>query len=367
MDMIEKLGALAKKMRTSAGNINTEEATKNALIMPFLSIVLGYDVFDPTEVVPEFTADVGIKKGEKVDYAIMRNGQIQMLIECKKYGELLGVNHASQLYRYFSVTPARIAILTNGIRYQFFTDLDNPNKMDDKPYLELDLDNVDENIIPELSKLTKKEFDVDVITNSAGELKYLQEIKKIIGIQFVDPEEEFVRLFISRCYNGKATRPVVEQFKNLASIALAQFISDKVNERLKSAIKKADNPSTVSDVEIGVVKTPEIEADARVIEPSEDELMAYNIVRAILCQQIGMERVFYRVAQAYLSIFLDNTNRKPICRFYLKKSEKFIGIINDKKEEMRRPIVRLDEIYQYANQLLLTTRMYENPEVLAQV
>jgi predicted type IV restriction endonuclease len=97
--------------------------------MPFIS-ALGYDVFDPVEVIPEFTADVGIKKGEKVDYAIKQDGKIIMLFECKCCNGSLDDCHASQLYRYFSVTEARIAVLTDGIIYRFYTDIEQPNKMD---------------------------------------------------------------------------------------------------------------------------------------------------------------------------------------------------------------------------------------------
>ncbi|OOF29807.1 type I restriction endonuclease [Salinivibrio proteolyticus] len=137
MDFIERLQALSKKVGQLADSIETEEATKTALVMPFLHNVLGYDIFDPSEVIPEFTADTGTKKGEKVDYALMKDGEVQILIECKKVNETLSPKHSSQLYRYFSVTNARIAILTNGCEYQFFTDLDAPNKMDNKPFTEI--------------------------------------------------------------------------------------------------------------------------------------------------------------------------------------------------------------------------------------
>ena len=96
--------------------------------MPFISSVLGYDVFDPSEVVPEFIADVGVKKGEKVDYAIFKDGQVQILIECKKIGDPLDLRYASQLFRYFAVTSARIAILTNGQEYHVYTDGDATDK-----------------------------------------------------------------------------------------------------------------------------------------------------------------------------------------------------------------------------------------------
>lgn len=117
MAFSDGLAGLAKKIRDTRDSVQTEEATKNAFIMPFISNVLGYDVFDPSEVVPEFIADVGVKKGEKVDYAIFKDGKIQILIECKKIGDPLELRYASQLFRYFAVTSARIAILTNGQQY----------------------------------------------------------------------------------------------------------------------------------------------------------------------------------------------------------------------------------------------------------
>ncbi len=78
MDFIDRIRDLSTRIPKQLEHIQTEEATKNALIMPFIS-ALGYNVFDPTEVVPEFTADVGIKKGEKVDYAIHLDGKPIML------------------------------------------------------------------------------------------------------------------------------------------------------------------------------------------------------------------------------------------------------------------------------------------------
>lgn len=160
MEFEERLSALAAKIQNQRDAIQTEEATKNAFVMPFISTILGYDIFNPLEVVPEFTADVGVKRGEKVDYAIMREGEVQMLIECKKSAEALRIEHASQLFRYFSVTNARIAVLTNGEIYNFYTDLDAPNKMDDRPFLVLDLNDIDETLLPELRKLSKENFDL---------------------------------------------------------------------------------------------------------------------------------------------------------------------------------------------------------------
>ena len=203
MEFLDRVMALATKVRQQKASIPTEEATKNAFVMPFISTVLGYDVFDPTEVIPEFTADVGIKKGEKIDYAIVKDDVVQILVECKKIGESLRPEHSSQLFRYFSVTNARIAVLTNGEVYQFYTDLDAPNKMDTKPFLVLDLADVDPTLIPELHKLSKDTFDLESIISSAGQLKYIGQIKRVLTAQFKNPEEELGAVLDGSRLRGK--------------------------------------------------------------------------------------------------------------------------------------------------------------------
>ena len=138
MDFIEEIRNLSTRIIKQKDVIQTEEATKTAFVMPFINL-LGYDVFNPTEVVPEYTADIGTKQGEKVDYAIFKDNEVIMLIECKKYGEDLSDVHTSQLYRYFSVAHARIAVLTDGVLYRFYTDLEESNIMDTKPFLEFSI------------------------------------------------------------------------------------------------------------------------------------------------------------------------------------------------------------------------------------
>lgn len=112
MDIQSKLRELAEKVNTLKDRIETEESTKHAFILPFINI-LGYDAFNPIEVVPEFTADLGLKKGEKVDYAIFQDDKPILIIECKNWKENLHV-HNSQLFRYFHATQTRFALLTNG-------------------------------------------------------------------------------------------------------------------------------------------------------------------------------------------------------------------------------------------------------------
>lgn len=355
MDFIERINVLARRIPQIQNNLLTEEATKNALIMPFLDKVLGWDVYDPTEVIPEFTADTASKKGEKVDYALMKDGEVQILIECKKYGEKLTIKHASQLFRYFSVTNARLAILTNGAEYQIFTDSDAPNKMDEKPFLKFDLESIDEHIIPEVKKLAKSVFNIDSIVSSAGELKYLSQIKKIIAEQFKEPEEEFVRFFASRSYEGTLTPKVKQQFYDITHKALMQFLSDSINERLKTALS---NDKTASEAQQQEVIVKNEDEKAKVVTTNE-EIEGYNIIKAILRQKVDLSRVIARDTQSYFGILLDDNNRKPLCRLHFNAKQKYLGIIGQDKDETRYPIDKLDDIFNFSEQLLNTATFYE--------
>lgn len=325
--------------------------------MPFIHNVLGYDVFDPSEVTPEFVCDVGTKKGEKIDYAIMKNNDVQILIECKKIGEPLNINHASQLFRYFHVTNARISILTNGQNYKFFTDLDAPNKMDEKPFLEVDLLDVDENIIPELKKLTKSSFDLESIINAAGELKYVSQIKKILHSQLNNPEDDFVKFFASRVYDGILTQKVRESFLNLTKKAASQYINDQVNERLKSAITGITPAIIETSNESSHIEEDEHKDESDVVTTLE-ELEGYHIVKAITRAVLEAPRITHRDTKSYFGVLVDDNNRKPLCRLHFNRTQKYIGLFDIEKNETRHPITTVDDIYSFADILKATAALY---------
>lgn len=363
MEFEERLTALAMKVQNQHGAIQTEEATKNAFVMPFISTILGYDVFNPLEVVPEFTADVGVKRGEKVDYAIMRDGEVQILIECKKSAEALRIEHASQLFRYFSVTNARIAVLTNGQVYNFYTDLDAPNKMDDRPFLVLDLADIDETLLPELRKLTKDVFDLDSVINAAEELKYVGALKRSIASQFRDPEDDFVRLLTTRVYDGRFTQEVRAQFTALVAKASKQFLNEQVNDRLKTALVASYSApvgaeSLASSVTSAPVAEDDLDRDTE-IETTLEELEGYQVVKAIACGEVKPDRIVQRDAKSYFAVLLDDNNRKPIARLWFNgKKQKYLGLFDENKVETKHLIDGLDGIYAHAGAIRATVRHY---------
>lgn len=362
MDFIEVLQNISLKITKQKNLITTEEATKNAFIMPFIS-ALGYDVFDPTEVVPEFTADVGIKKGEKVDYAIKQNGKIIMLFECKCCNGSLDECHASQLYRYFSVTEARIAVLSDGIIYRFYTDIEEPNKMDPKPFMEFNMLDIQEPLVIELKRLTKQAFNLEAILTVASELKYTREIKRILSEQLHAPSEEFVKFLAAQVYIGKLTLSVREQFTGITKRAFAQFINERITERLRSAMGEPSSPAEPAsetdnpDSNQSIAITPPPGSENGVVT-TEEELQGYYIVKAIVCAVIDAERIVYRDTLSYFGILCDDNNRKPICRLHFNGKQKYIGIINADKNEERIPIDNLNEIYKQADRLKATVGSY---------
>lgn len=348
MELSNQLKSLADKINQLKDKIETEESTKHAFVLPFINI-LGYDTFNPIEVVPEFTADIGLKKGEKVDYAIIQNNEPILIIECKNWKEKLSV-HGSQLFRYFHVSKTRFALLTNGITYQFFTDLDEKNKMDMKPFLEFDITNLKENIIAEIGKFHKSSFDVNNIVNNASALKYIQEIRKQINEELANPSTDFIKIFANKVYSGRLTEKVMEEFKDLVQKGFNQFISEKINDRLNAALNKEAQQQEEKQIE-------PID-DSRVVT-TEEELEGYRIVVAILRRKIPVNRIVYRDTQSYFGILLDDNNRKPLCRLHLNSSKKYISLFNENKTENRQPIQTIDDIYNFEKELLETLGLYE--------
>jgi hypothetical protein len=357
MDLIDQLRMLATRIVSTKDIIHTEEATKNAMIMPFIQ-ALGYNVFDPLEVTPELVADVGTKKGEKVDYAILSDGNPIMLFECKKSGAELSINHAGQLFRYFHVTAARFGVLTNGLTYQFFTDLELPNKMDEKPFFEFNILDFKERDVDELKKFAKSLFDVDSILTTANDLKYTRAIQNRLAEWMVTPSEEFVRLLSYDFLNGKRFTPTIkDQFTLLTKRAFEQLLGERINDRLKGAMTPESSPA----LELAPVILAPVEANVELVT-SPEEIEGLHIIRGILRGVVNSRRVVMRDSQSYCAILLDDNNRKPVCRLRFNNTEKLaLGLFNSKKEEERVALDSLDDLYNYAEQIIATVHLHLPP------
>lgn len=348
MEFNESIKQFASRVAAMKDNISTEEATKMSLIVPMFQI-LGYDVFNPTEFCPEYTADIGIKKGEKVDYAILDQNQPSILIECKNCSEQLD-KHSSQLFRYFGTTPAKFGILTNGLVYRFYTDLEEANKMDLVPFLEIDMLNLKDSSISELRKFCKDNFDKDKIFSTAEELKYSNLIKGVLSKEFDVPSEDFVRFILATIYEGQKNQRVIEKFTPLVKRAFSSFVNEIVNNKISSALSK--------DTEIETEVSEPIEAPASKIVTTDDEIEAFYIIRGLLAGVVSVEDIVHRDTESYFGILYKDNNRKPICRINLDTKNKQLLIPDENKKFERIYIESLNDLYTYRDRLIEVVKRY---------
>ncbi len=347
MDFAEELKQFSKRIIELSSSITNEEATKMSMIVPFFQL-LGYDVFNPAEFCPEFTSDVGIKKGEKVDYAILSDGKPEILIECKWCGDNLA-KHGSQLFRYFGVSAAKFAILTNGISYKFYTDIEEVNKMDLTPFLEFNMNNISDASINALKKFRKDVFNKEDIFGTASELKYSGLIKDWIKGQLENVSDDFAKVILADIYDGVKTQKILDKFKPIIKKSFNGYINDNVNQKISSALD--DAPST-NDLE-----TEETTTQSK-INTTEEELQAFNIICAILSESIDLNRVCYRDTESYFGILFDNNNRKPICRLNLDTKKKQLLIPDEKKVFSRIYIDSIIDLYKYKNDIITCAKRY---------
>lgn len=349
MEFSNKLKEFSQRIEKMKDGIQTEEATKTSLVMPFFNL-LGYDVFNPMEFCPEYTADVGIKKGEKVDYAILDQGEPLILIECKSCTDSLG-KHSSQLFRYFGTSKARFGILTNGIVYKFFTDLEESNKMDLSPFLEVNLLSLKDTQINEIKKFCKENFDSDKVFSTASELKYSGLIKDYLSKQLDNPSEDFVKHILYYVYEGQRTQKVVEKYQPLVKKAFTSFINEIVNQKITSALtpeEAEDEPD---------IKEEASQSESKIIT-TDEEIEAFYIIRGLLAEVIPVEDIVHRDTESYFGILYKDNNRKPICRINLDTKNKQILIPDKGKKFERIYIESLNDLYKYKKQLTDVVKRY---------
>lgn len=351
MELKIKLEQLHQRVNGLKDQIQTEEATKNAFVLPFIQI-LGYDIFNPTEVIPEYIADIGTKKGEKVDYLIKKDNEPILIIECKSWTEN-ATAHNSQLHRYYHVSKARFGVLTNGIVYNFFTDLEKPNIMDDKPFLTINLEDLKDSGIKILENFTKSEFNLESILDSAEAMKYIKAIRNEFEKEIENPSDEMVKLLVNKFFDKPLTANRMIAFKEYAKRALSVSINESISSRLKSALSINENIASEK-------QEPSIdEKTEHKNVTTEEETEAYYVIKAILREKISLERIADRDTQSYFGVLLDNNNRKPICRFHFNTSNKYLEIFHNGKDAGKKFLLNsLEEIYNYRDELHKTLENY---------
>ena len=338
MDVNNTIHDVAERILKQVPFVQSEEATKLAMVNPFLREVLGYDTTDLTQVQPEFTADVGIKQGEKVDYALIHDGEPVILIEAKVTGTPLDKSEPSQLFRYFAaLDSARFGIFTDGVKYLFFTDIDKPNVMDTRPFLTLDLSDIKQEQVEEVGRFVRTDFDPSEIRENADALKYVQGLRERIAQEFRDPSDDFVRLLMSSVYDGLKTQSAVDAFRVHTQKALKSFVEVNLRERLAAAFGK----------EAGETEIPE--ADEPETELTNEEVRAFFIIKALLHDVIDVDRLHLVERKDHCVVLVDGSTRKLVCKLRLRDRPHHIELIGFDDQGNRfstRPRLQsIDDIY----------------------
>ena len=344
MEFKDELKKFIERIESIKDTAHTEEATKMSLIVPFFQL-LGYDVFNPAEFCPEYTADVGIKKGEKVDYAILMNGQPIILIEAKSVGKKLD-KHSSQLFRYFVTTSSKFAILTNGISYKFYTDLDESNKMDKEPFLDINLLNIKENQIAQLYKFKKENLNISEILDTASLLKYNNIFKNYIDEQIKNPTDDFVKLFLQPVYKGAKTQSVIEKFRPILARALNDYINECVNEKLQAVLNNNN--------------AEQFRKAATMINTNE-QWDILTIIKDILNDIIDINKISLKNTESYTAVLYENNVRKWLCRLVLSSSQKVLILPDENKKEVKYQLEKIEDISFYSEQIIAVAQRYLHP------
>lgn len=322
--MKTKIRVLSEKINNIKSDLKTEEATKTSLVLPFLQI-LGYDIFNPKEVTPEFTCDVGTKKGEKIDYLISKDNNPLFLIECKKWSESLD-GHKNQLLRYYHTSKAKFGILTNGIVYDFYVDSNNPNVMDEKPFFRFDFNNFCDSDLEILIKFSKNSYNEEILLQEIEKIKYSSKFKNVILSELSEPSREFAELIIRKIYSGRLTKKQYDLYFNILTDCLKDLF-----------------PSNVYDINV-------VSQNTTGIITTEEEIELFKYIIKNFSEY--SERISYRDFKGHFSIVFDGSIRKCIIKVLFNGKRKYI--IYNNSEEIKEEYVQLSDInLNYIKEIIL--------------
>lgn len=300
---------------------SNEAQTRKFLIEPFF-LMLNYVSND---LIPEYNADFGDRISQKIDYAILLNKKDTILVEAKKHNSKLTDKEAGQLNGYFSNTKnSKIAILTNGIEYKFYSDVVEPNIIDSKPFFTFNITSYTENDLEELIKFDKRFIKVIDIVKNAQEIVFVESFENAFFKELVAPSKDLMKIIHKNMtFSTKFNEETIGKMINLVNSSFLKCMYDK-----KVQLESLSNSQ-------GVITT-------------DLEIQAYHTIRTILIQnkKIPKERVGYRDFKGFFNISIDDSSKKVICKLVTNggKMKIFIG-------DNEYNLEHIDDILKYKNEL----------------
>jgi predicted type IV restriction endonuclease len=332
----DDLAAHGDQIKDKLPHVHGEESTKQALVIPLLRL-LGYDVYDPREIYPEYTSDFAIKRSgqlEKVDYAILSGGSPVMFVECKAHDQPLE-DHTGQLAKYFNATPSvRVAILTNGLRVKVFTDLQQPNVMDPTPWIEIDMLQLRAIELETLRKLRKSDFSVDDMIAHAERTVYFRKMADFVTAMLREPSEGFVRFVASEVFPSVRLMPkVVERLSPILKDAIQAAVLDSVAKSFATppAMPETDPPPPV--VAAATAGEGATEREKNIVTTPE-ETRCFEMIAGWIHEVIPDATVVPRDSQMYFAVHQGNV-RTWFVRFNVQTPPYWIAFRHISPQELK--------------------------------
>jgi hypothetical protein len=213
--------------------------------------------------------------------------------------------------------------------------------MDSKPFLEFNMLDLQEPLITELKSFSKSAFNPEGLQNVARNLMYTSEVKRIMAEQLADPEPDFVRFFAKKVYTGNIAPAVMDKFKEITKRSLNEFIKERITGTLQTALNAGEATSSNfpnGTASIGVITT-------------EEELEGFHVVKAVLREAVDIKRIHSKDTKSYFAVLLDGNTWKTICRLYFNSKQKYIGLFDKDKKEIKTPISSLEDLYSFTSEL----------------
>jgi hypothetical protein len=298
-----------------------EAQTRKFLIEPFF-MMLNYE---STNLIPEYNADFGDRISQKIDYAILLNKKDTILVEAKKYNSKLTDKEAGQLNGYFGNTKnSKIAILTNGIEYRFYSDVVQPNIIDSKPFFIFNLNSYTENDIESLLRFDKRYIKVIDIVKSAQEIVFIESFETAFFNELAAPSKDLMKIIHKNMtFTSKFNEETISKMISLVNSSFLKCMYDK-----KVKLESLSNSQ-------GVITT-------------EQEIQAYHTIRTLLIQnkKIPKERIGFKDFKGFFNISIDDSSKKVICKLTFNNSGMKLTIDTNEYN-----LDHIDDVMKYKNEL----------------
>lgn len=351
--LYSQLAIIGERIETAGEQIVTEEATKTSLVLPFFT-ALGYDVFNPGEVVPEFDAGLGELKDKKADYALHISSKPVIIVECKALSVKLSNKHINQLFDYFIRTDVKFALLTNGDDYWFYSETNKPNVMDEEPFLKLSLSGLSSKAVEELMPLCKPTYDLKAALPRAVELRNLSIIRKTIKAELANPSDDFVRL-IANEVPGRFNAAKIENLRGQVKTALEEHLRSE-GKKAVTQILDIQAPVAAANAAAPSDEASEAEEDCEGIETTPEEFEGFYIVKAICAEVVPPARIHLKDRKRYCKVLLDDRVQKPICVFKFGTRRMTVNLFAQSAEVQTVEISSTADLYNHKEKILASVR-----------